>query len=434
MGFLQRSESSIYRNEIPEEMSVLINALCYCLIFFSIAQPGILFPAIDQFTKIFFTLSLLTAALFFSRKMSLGQKSTKLAQNKFIYAILAAYTLSEAQYLWLSGTLTVFLFWFKKVLLFYLTVNIARELVDLRRMMWAVMVATMVLSILGWDLYCNSPQLLHDAGRLQSLGNYNLSNSFAMLLTATFPLSFAVLEVEKNPAKRIFIVFALCLFVVSCIYTKSRGGAMGMLIAISICFMGSRVLVRGKALKTCVIAVVFSCFLLYGVTVILSRSDVTGYFGEGGEASSGDRLMAWVAGVKMFASHPLFGVGWEKFREESLNYGMDKRLLAHNTMLSVLAETGIFGFTCFMAIIYYSLKQLWSMRIYWKVDNSRTEHLILSQGIFISFVCFLINTSFSVKDHDPMYWAILGLTGVACKLFQEERKALAERETLARAT
>lgn len=386
---------------------------------FSLAQPAILFPSTAKY-RVFFWLATFTILLFFVKKRSIGEEAIKLPQNKYIYAMLIVYTLSEAQFFWLEGTINVFLYWLKKVFLFYLVINIAKDGKDLKRLMWCIIFAVIVLTFIGWDMYFNHPYLLVNEGRLQSVGNYNLSNSFALLLTLTFPLSFSLIEVEKSLLKKFVLLGLLIVFVISCIYTKSRGGTLGMIIGINLCIILSVKLFKSKGLKIVIMGIVISMFIVYGLSIVLSRRHIEGYFGKGGEASSGDRLLAWVVAVRMFVDHPILGIGWEKYEETSRRYNYHK-LGAHNTLLSVLAETGIIGFTCFVAILILNFKQLWEMRQHWRLIEDKQDLLILSQGVLISLFCFLVNTSFSVKDHDPIYWAILTLSGVLCGIYLKEK-------------
>lgn len=397
----------------------MLKLLCYSLFFFSIAQPGILFPSFGE--NLFFILAGAAVGIFFFKKFSHGERANKLPQNKFVYGMLFAYTLSEAQFMWLSGTIQVFLFWFKKILLYFLFVNVINEEKDIRRSMWAIVLAVLVLTWYAWDIYWNYPQRILHEGRLQSVGNYNLSNSFAFLLSLAFPIVFSLLEAEESRLRKFFLLGTMVLVVISSLYTKSRGGYLGLLIAITLSALLSRKVFKTGKMKAMFVTAVVVLFLSYAVAFVLTRPDVSSFTGKGGEASSGDRLLAWSAAIKMAIDHPLFGVGWGKFNESVRDYGHDKKLIAHNTLLSVLAETGLFGFICFCGLLFTSLKQLWAMTKRWRSMEEKTDLLILSQGTLISFVCFCVNSSFSVKDHDPIYWAVLSLSGALCAIYRKEQ-------------
>jgi len=379
------------------------------LVFLSLAQPAVLFPTLEEY-RIFFVLAVLAGILFLFKERG-DHAQIRLPQNKFIYGMLIAYTLSEVQYLWFTGVVDVFSFWLKKVLLYCLLIHVLETERDLKRMIWAVLVAVGILIGVGWDIYWYYPAIMDNPTRLQSVGNYNLSNSFALLLTLAFPLGFSLLETENAVIKKVLLAIFLAVAALSCVFTKSRGGTTGMLAGIVMSVLLSRRLITNKSVKIVICIVVVSLFVGFGVKFILARVDASSFFGTS-EASSGDRMMAWVAAFKMFIDHPFFGIGWSKFAEYSLSYGMDKRLLAHNTFISVLAETGIVGFICFVGMVLLSFKELLRIRKSWANDAQKENLLMLANGILISFICFFINTSFSVKDHDPMFWTVLALIGI----------------------
>jgi len=388
------------------------------LFFFSLAQPPAILPNTEEY-RIFFLLSLFASLLFVLKKFSTSQRFVSLPQNKFILLILFAYTLSEAQFFYLSGALQVLVYWGKKIILYYLIINTLESIGDFRKLIWSFVFAVLVLTYYAWQLYFTSPQSLFHLGRLQSLGNYNNPNSFAFLLTLSFPIAFSLMEIEVGILKKGFLAAFLFILALSAIYTKSRAGALGMMIAAIFSFLLSPRLLKSRTLKISMSVIVITVFLLFAMTLILARSDTTSFLGAHGEASSGDRLLAWTAAIRMFSDHPFLGVGWGHFTEYVRAYGHDKKIIAHNTPLSLLAETGIFGFTCFSAILFISFKELLSFRHQYKHDKSRQDFLILVNGVYVSLVCFVVNSSFSVKDHDPVYWALLTLAALLCVIYRK---------------
>jgi O-antigen ligase len=69
------------------------------------------------------------------------------------------------------------------------------------------------------------------------------------------------------------------------------------------------------------------------------------------EASAYGRVDAWYEGLQMFTSNPLFGVGANQFSDHHF-------LTAHNSFVLVLAETGIVGFTVWVAFLAYCFRML----------------------------------------------------------------------------
>lgn len=379
------------------------------MVFFSLVQPGIIFPSLGE-ERFFFILAAVAGVVYFFKNKPIG-KMERLPQNLFIYGMVVAYTLSEAQYLWLSGTLAVFLFWFKKAFLYYLIIHSMTEEKELKWVIWSILLGSAVLIGYGWNIYWYEANV-YFGDRLTSVGNYNNPNSFALLLTLIFPLGFSMVEIERNGFKKLILILFMILVVISCLYTKSRGGTLGMLFAVSLSFLFSQRMFGNNRIKVILLTIIPLLFVTYGIRFILLRPDVDTFMGMGGEASAGDRLMAWVAGFKMFMKHPLFGIGWNNFVENALLFGMDKKIPAHNTFLSILAETGLFGFLCFLALNFKCYQQIMKVRNKWASDLNNNELIILTNGIMISFFCFFINSFFSVKGHDPIYWNILLLIGL----------------------
>jgi O-antigen ligase len=54
----------------------------------------------------------------------------------------------------------------------------------------------------------------------------------------------------------------------------------------------------------------------------------------------------------MFQSHPLFGVGPDMYSDYH-------HLTAHNSFVLILAETGIVGFTLWLAFVLYCFRMMW---------------------------------------------------------------------------
>jgi O-antigen ligase len=406
----------------------MLTTVCSIILFFSIAQPGAIIPVLGD-TRVFFAFNVFAWILLIATNREAFSNLTGLPQNKYIIGLLFAYTISEAQYFWISGTASVFIFWVKKLILYWLMISVIEDLKKLKTAIWMLIWAIGVLAAYGWNFYLSEPNLLVHSARIYSVGNYNNPNSLALVFTLCIPLAFALLEIERSAIKRLVLVVFMVTVFVTCAYTKSRGGTIGLLIAFGLSTIFSRRVFKSRTIKLIIIAIGAVGFMTIVLSLILSRGDVTSLTGRGGEASSGDRLMAWFAAVRMFRDHPLFGVGWGKFTEFAFDYGMDKRLLVHNTFLSVLAETGIVGAFFFGMTIISIIRQLLEMRKQWFNDKNREDELIICQGILISIICYLVNTSFSVKDHEPFYWALLGLAGIICKIFEREQK-LKTLETL----
>lgn len=132
-----------------------------------------------------------------------------------------------------------------------------------------------------------------------------------------------------------------------------------------------------------------------------------------GDSLSGRRDI-WADSLETFADHPLAGVGLDSHRESSI-YNKE----AHNTVLSILVESGLIGFLAFGAIAIALVTRLiqlsgWAAW-YWRAQIS---------------VLFLGSMSLSLEDSKPL-WILSTLAVIhAAAIRAELAKPLPERSML----
>ena len=78
----------------------------------------------------------------------------------------------------------------------------------------------------------------------------------------------------------------------------------------------------------------------FAVGAIFTRTGLNSFVGSDGEWSAMDRLMAWHAAIRMTLDHPVLGIGWGAFTDHCAEYGMDRIMIVHNTLLNVMVENG----------------------------------------------------------------------------------------------
>lgn len=386
--------------------------LCYYLIFSTLYQPAIYLPNADKFRYFLILASIVSVGAFLKNNSS--DRSVGIALNKYISIMFFAYIFSSAQHFYLAGTLNTTLYFAKRLLIYFCVYVYIDTPKKLKIAIWSIVLACVFQAFSSYQYLLADPTLSQFDGRLQAIGYYNLSNSFALLLTVTTPLSFILLEIEKSYLKIFFLFFFLCIFFYFCLLTKSRGGVLGITFALSFSFLLSRKIARFKMIKFSLIGIIIFLTFTIGLSLISQRSSHISLIG--GDASADDRVIVWHAAFRMLIDHPIFGVGWGRFTDYVTDYGSPVRIIAHNTIISVFAELGLLGGITFLSILKYSLSQLYRI-----MKHSNDEINILAQGLFISLVAFLFNTLFSVKDHDPIYWAIISLTASCINIFRREQ-------------
>jgi O-antigen ligase len=104
----------------------------------------------------------------------------------------------------------------------------------------------------------------------------------------------------------------------------------------------------------------------------------------------------------MFCDHPVLGVGFGRFYDAKLPYLSDRRqqielesirgLHHHNTLLSILTETGLVGIAAFMAVLI-----AW-VRAAWVLATRAEQQWYRAHGVLM--VAILVNYLSSALFHD----------------------------------
>ncbi len=129
------------------------------------------------------------------------------------------------------------------------------------------------------------------------------------------------------------------------------------------------------------------------------------------ELTSAGRLGYWIAGVRMWLSSPIFGVGPGNFAARSEAFSpkggprrdAETTFDAHNMFISVLAEFGVLGFGALLAAMFIPVN---SGRAFLRQPWTSREALALMGGVFVG----LTVAGFTWDIHvQRVWWISLGL-------------------------
>jgi O-antigen ligase len=209
----------------------------------------------------------------------------------------------------------------------------------------------------------------------------------------------------------LFVATVAVVFPVT-IWTASRSGQL-VLVAVLAAYMLQRSGWKG----------LLAAAVLAGPVLLLGGR-------SGGEAdeSSMERLEAWSAGLHMFTSSPIWGIGKGQFTEHHIR-------TAHNTFMLVLAELGLVGLVLWIGMFYVALKiVVLATRRY--QDRPDGEVAYQWARALLACLCGLaVGTSFLSLAYHPVVWAIMALPGAyylaARRHDPEFRVAFGRRDLLA---
>ncbi len=169
--------------------------------------------------------------------------------------------------------------------------------------------------------------------RIQYVGIFNDPNDLGLLFVIALPMSL-YLSAHVGIFGRIFWFAGALLLLYGVYLTKSRGTQLAVLVMGAVYLWRRRGAFTAGALSAAGLAVL--------TTLPSTRMGDLGV----DEPSAFGRVDAWYAGLHMFLARPVFGIGAGNFT----NYN---DLTAHNSLILVLAETGFFGYTVWLAFVGY---------------------------------------------------------------------------------
>jgi O-antigen ligase len=196
---------------------------------------------------------------------------------------------------------------------------------------------------------------------LRAYGSFDQPNPYAGYLNMILPLALALTVCSSGRTRTRYGVAAL-LIGLALLASQSRGALLAGVIALSIVLAVQFVRFRAALWLAALIGLVTAWGMTLGVTVspvqrVLDSIGFTGVdFGHVTNAnfSAVERVAHWLAGVRMFASHPLLGVGIGNFSTAYPQFhprGWYAPLgHAHNYYINVAAEAGVAGLVAYVLL------------------------------------------------------------------------------------
>lgn len=252
---------------------------------------------------------------------------------------------------WPGGAVGVFLDLYSKVIVvFALMVNTVTTRARFRRLVTVVVVGTSYIAIRAVIDYARGINLV-EGGRITGAvgGLFSNPNELALNMVAFLPLAIAMmLDHVERPAFRIAALLGAPAMAAAIIFSKSRGGTLGLIGMLLVLLYQMRRIRPGVAavvVVACLAAMPMlpSSFTGRMATIFSSEQDPTG--------SREARKQVLRESYQAFLSNPLFGLGAGQF----VNYDPGGRQEAwretHNAVLQVAAELGVLGLAVFVTIL-----------------------------------------------------------------------------------
>jgi O-antigen ligase len=226
------------------------------------------------------------------------------------------------------------------------------------------------------------------AGRTRWINLFDGPGVFCVVYTITLPFAMQYLSKPFPARHRLLAILLLAPLLLATYYTGSRGGFLatvgvfGLFILTKTNISPTRMLLVGMAMLG---------VLVLAPSYLTSTSDSHG--------SAQHRIDMWGEGIEMVQQNPVFGIGKGNF----LSY--TSRLIAHNSTIEVVGETGLPGLFFWLGIIYMGFKTL--AAYYRESKDAIEQSYVLALGL--SVAGHMISSIFVTLEYETFYF-LLALT------------------------
>lgn len=242
--------------------------------------------------------------------------------------------------------------------------------------------------------------------RTRWVGIFDGPGVFCVVYTVALPFALSHLTRAHAMTVRLLALTVLVPGLLLAIYyTGSRGGMLTAM-AITGAFIASRFKLSIKKLVL---------FAALGVAVLAAApAYLTSTRDESNSAQN--RVSVWAQGLTMAGNNPVFGVGKGNYKLYT------STLIAHNSGLEILGETGFPGLFLWFTVLYLAFKQLWE-RWAQSIDTQERE-LLLAVGL--SLAGYFISSLFVTLEYET-YYCLLALAG-SVRNWSERPASLTRRD------
>lgn len=339
------------------------------------------------------------------------------------------------------------------VAIYVLITNVVRTRQLLRRILWVLLLAGVVLSVVPLyqqvtgnfdNLYGGFGQtsergfrtgeedLFGEVRQARLAGAIGEQNRFAQVLLMLVPLGlFQFWSLSKQAkALRLLTLLATVVIFTGVLLTFSRGAAVA--IGLMIFIMALMRLIKWRQLAIVLLIMILLPLLLpqYG-TRLATLTTLPNFFSPDTNVDDGvfeSRTTEMVAAFLVFADHPLIGVGPGMFKYYSATYGdqvnpgvLEGTRESHNLFLGIAADHGVLGLISFLGIIGVTLYELLRSRKW--LAQHQPDLLNLVNAFILTIVVYLGTGLFLHLSYARYFWlmmALAGATGAIVRAYRTE--------------
>ncbi|UCF69322.1 MAG: O-antigen ligase family protein, partial [Acidobacteriota bacterium] len=241
----------------------------------------------------------------------------------------------------------------------------------------------------GW-----AGQDMYWGGRIRWVGLWDGANVLSLVFVTAFPFILELFFGRWGLSGKLIAVASGALTLTGLYLANSRGGYLALAVTMLV-FFRHRIGWKGVIIAALLIAVVFSV----GPSRLAEL--------EGSDKSARNRVDMWAEGLEMLKYNPVFGIGKGEFGSYT------GTLIAHNTFIETMGETGFVGLFFYIGLIYVAFKCLFHVL---RVSEKLSPRLVsLTQALLASLIAYLSASMFISTDFEPIY-LLMGLSAAVFRM------------------
>ncbi|HKV85640.1 MAG TPA: O-antigen ligase family protein [Ktedonobacterales bacterium] len=263
--------------------------------------------------------------------------------------------------------------WSEVLVIAACTVWLASTLRQVSALVWAMIAAGALAALVGLGQWAADGGDLATGGQIRVVGTFAQPNPFAAYMNLALPLALALALFARDRRERWVAGSASVILFAAEYLAHSRGALLGLVGAlVVIAALGWR-RERQAIIAACVAIPVVALVWVAGLIPARLTTAVTNQFHVAGTTVCGqvdardfstvERIAHWVAGLRMFAAHPILGVGAGNYGAAYPRFACADWPIplghAHNYYINTAAELGVIGLAAFLALVGCALALGW---------------------------------------------------------------------------
>jgi O-antigen ligase len=279
------------------------------------------------------------------------------------------------------------------------------------KIVWIILLATFVTAI--WALTHRGK------GQGAWLGD---ENDVTLMLNVGLCFAYFARRDFSSRRKRLLCDAVMVAAVVAVVFSFSRGGFVGLAVAIT-----AIAVLSGKLLKS---AMVIAALVTIAVPLLATLEPPEGRgksrtyleelrsIGDQSDSTRLARMYVWRGGWVMFKNNPLIGIGAGNFPWRLGSYESHPELTArntfgrsfagraaHSTWFQLLPETGLLGTSAFAVLLVCALRRSYR----WVTSSDSSHFRALGGGVCAGLLAFSAAGTFVSALWYPLVWLLFGI-------------------------